>query len=193
MRSPTRHTGSPSMTHFVLASLCATSLLVVSLLSYRYDSYTRQNELAGLLSGIERAEYVMAVWSEKMNAQLGTCLQEATCDRDKLARSLESEASRAEQALYQHETAIRTTWVSPWHASVQEIKATYLIHLEVWLLYFDEISRDGGAVSSSIHITEIGSSFVDACAALRAVAGSTLYPNRASSNRTRSLAVCAKP
>jgi len=193
MRTPIRQTGPPTKTHFVLVSLCVVLLLATLPLLYRYNRYTQQHELSGLLSNIERAEYVMAVWSEKMNSQLSTCQQDAVCDQDELARSLESEASRAGQALRQHETSIRDAWVAPWHASLQNAKATYLMHLEVWLLYFDEISQDGGAVSASTHVAEIGLSFVDACTALHAVPVSTLYQNRSSNNHTRILAVCDQP
>lgn len=172
-------------------SVCAASLLAASLLVQRYDSYARQDELAGMLSDVERAEHVMAVWSANMSSYLGACQQDPSCDRTALNDSLESEASRASAALRPHQQAIRDVWVAPWHSSLRSARDAYLDHLGSWLAYLDEVSNDGGVVSSSPLVEEIASSFTVACAALQSVSGSKQYPNRSSNNHARSLAVCA--
>ena len=80
-----------------------------------------------------------------------------------------------------------------WHKDITLARDRYLDHNAAWVRWMDAASRDLDALSaSSIHDDDIEPTFIIACASLRRIKSSSMYPNISSNNSKRIEAICAE-
>ncbi len=189
----------------IWASVFVVFALGSTVLGLRADQARHVKETKLLLELVETSENAMIQWQKDMDAINKEV--ESVCANSQEDCQILSEDPEFVEGMQNLNRELKNSLVIAaeqfrgerglnilfWHKDITLARDSYLDHNAAWVRWMDAASRDLDALyANSIHDDDIEPTFITACANLRRIKKSSIYPNISSNNSKRIEAICAE-